>query len=363
MWSKRFDREMHDVFAIQDEIAAAITHAFKGSLRGEVAASTRLRHSEDIEAYELCLRGRYFLAKRVEGLPQAHAFYERAVERDPQYALALAGLGEVCTLMGIYLFLPPMEAFSEARKAAAAALALDPRLPESHLALAGVSFHHDWDWEAAQRGFEKALELRHQDPLMRIWLAYFLAVIGDFDRALGLSEQAAREDPLSHYVQGARQIVLYVARRFEEAIEVAEKMIEIDPHNSEPYRWGGISFALLGRWEEAVEWLQRAMMLSGRHVYAIMDLASTLAMLGQEEEARELLAELEERRAREWIPSMSISMACAALGDIESALDWLELAYDERDVWIPALGTDPRFDPLRGQRRFEQMRERLGLPG
>jgi tetratricopeptide (TPR) repeat protein len=150
-----------------------------------------------------------------------------------------------------------------------------------------------------------------------------------------------------------------LARRLR---DVGDARLEIDPHISEFYRWGGKSYALLDRYEEAMEWLRQAVTLSGRHAYAINDLASTLALSGQEDEARELLAELEERRAREWIPSMSLSMLCGALGEIDSALDWLELAHDERDVWVPALGTDPRFDPMREDPRFIEMLARLDLP-
>ena len=269
LWSERFDREMHDVFAIQDEIAAAITDTFKVSLLGETAASTQLRHSEDPHVYQLYLKGRYFLAQRVEGLAEAIGFYRRALERDPQYALAHAGLAEAFTFMGIYNFLPPKEAFPEARKAASSALALDAQLAEAQLALAEINLFHDWDWAAAQRGFEKAVALRPQDPVMRLWLGYYHAVLGNSGRALTLSAQAAEEDPLSLLVQGAYAMVLYLARLFEDAIAVCGEMIELDRHNSEAYRWGGKAHGLLGRWERAVEWLRQAVTFSERNAWAI----------------------------------------------------------------------------------------------
>ena len=362
LWSERFDREMHDVFAIQDEIAAAITDTFKVSLLGDTAASTQLRHSEDIRVYQLYLKGRYFLAQRVEGLAEAIGFYRHAVERDPQYALAHAGLAEAFTFMGIYNFLPPKEAFPEARKAASSALALDAQLAEAQLALAEINLFHDWDWAAAQRGFEKAVALRPQDPVMRLSLGYYHAVLGDPERALTLSAKAAEEDPLSLWVQVAYAMVLYLARLFEDAIAVCEKTIELDRHNSEAYRWGGRAHGLLGRWERAVEWLRQAVTLSGRNAWAICDLASTLAMSGQEDEARVLLAELEDRSAREWIPPMAISLIYANLGEIDRALDWLERSYDARGVWLVALRTDPCFDPMRSNPRFDELLDRLDFP-
>jgi len=362
LWSERFDREMDDVFAIQDEIAAAITDTFKVSLLGERTASTQLRHSEDLEAYQLYLKGRYFQAQRLEGLAEAVGFFQQAVERDPHYALAHAGLAEAFIFMAVYNFLPPKEAFPEARRAAASALALDAQLAEAHVALAEINLFHDWDWAAARRGFAKALELRPQDPMMRIWLGYYHGILGEFDRALPLCTQAAEQDPLSLWVQGAFAMILYLARQFEDAVTVCEKMIELDRHNSEAYRWGGKSLGLLGRREQALEWLRQSVTLSGRNAWAINDLATTLAMSGQEGEARELLAELEERSREEWMPPMAISFAHGGLGEIDRALDWLERSYMERDVWFAAIRTDPRFDPMREDPRFEELLARLDFP-
>jgi len=264
--------------------------------------------------------------------------------------------------MAVYNFLPPKEAFPEARRAAASALALDAQLAEAHVALAEINLFHDWDWAAARRGFAKALELRPQDPMMRIWLGYYHGILGEFDRALPLCTQAAEQDPLSLWVQGAFAMILYLARQFEDAVTVCEKMIELDRHNSEAYRWGGKSLGLLGRREQALEWLRQSVTLSGRNAWAINDLATTLAMSGQEGEARELLAELEERSREEWMPPMAISFAHGGLGEIDRALDWLERSYMERDVWFAAIRTDPRFDPMREDPRFEELLARLDFP-
>jgi TolB-like protein/Flp pilus assembly protein TadD len=362
LWSQRYDRETHDVFAIQDEIAAAITDTFESSILGQRAPSSRLRHTEDLEAYEFYLKGRYFQGRRVEGLPKAVDCYRQAVERDPQYALAHAGLAEAFVFLGIYNFLPPKEAFPEARKAAASALALDARLAEAHAALAEINLFHDWEWAAAERGFEKAVALRPQDPGMLIWLSYFHAMLGDFETALPLGARAAEMDPLSLWIQGAFAIQLYLARRFENAIAIFEKMIELEPGNSEAHRWAGRSKQLLERWDEATASLRQAVKLSGRNSWAIADLATTLAESGATDEAAKLLAELEERSSSEWIPPMALAFVNAALGQQDHAFSCLERSYEARGVWFAALRTEPYFDGLRADPRFGELLSRLNFP-
>jgi serine/threonine-protein kinase len=362
LWSERYDRETRDVFAVQDEIAAAVTDTFKSSLLGKRAPLTRLRHTENFEAYELYLKGRYFQGQRVEGLPKATECYRQAVELDTQYALAHAGLAEAFVFLGIYSFLPPREAFSVARKSAASALALDVGLAEAHAALAEINLFHDWEWAAAERGFEKAVALKPQDPGMLIWLSFFHAMLGNFETALPLGERAAEMDPLSLWIQGAFGIELYLARRFEDAILLFEKMIELEPGNSEAYRWGGRSKRLLDRRDEATAWLRQAVKLSGRNPWALADLATALAESGETDEATQLLAELEDRLSSEWIPPMAIMFVHAALGEKDRAFDWLERSHEARGVWLAAMKTDACFDALRSDRRFEQLLRRLDFP-
>ncbi|MEJ7812489.1 MAG: protein kinase [Gemmatimonadaceae bacterium] len=388
LWSERYDRQLADVFEVQDDIAGRVVKALKGTLltrpltppRGGVPAGDAAagsaestpsgasvsgpvprRQSTDPETYELYLKARYFVNLRVDGAVKGMEYFRRAVERDPAFALAHAGVAQAYQVLTLYAFLPSSDGFPASRDAAMRALELDPNLAEGHLALAAVSLFYDWDWPEARRRFERTCALNPNDPICYSLFAYYHVMLGDLDAAVELAKKGVELDPLGPSTHTSLAQVLYLARRYDEAIERCRLVNELSPAFSESHRWQAICHIALGEWDAAVEEAEQVIAISGRYPWAVFTLGVALAASGRFDEARALLAELEARAVRELIPPISFAFLHAAVGDTEMAFHWMERSYEARDFWLVMLAVEPRMDPLRGDPRFEDLVQRIGL--
>ena len=289
-------------------------------------------------------------------------FLEQALARDPNYALAHAGLADSHALLGFYCVRRPVEAFGDAKRSALRARAIEPALAEARPALAYVAMYHDWDWDAAEREFQDAIRLNPGYATAHQWYGNFQSVLGRVDGALASFHRGVALDPLGAIRHAALGWGYYFARQYEPALDQCRRAIEIDPELPVAHHWLALVSEEVGDWDTAEAAMRRTVELSGRDGGSLASLAATMARRGREQEARALLAELERLRRTSYVSAYDFATTHAALGEIASALEWLEQAYEERTHRMAFLRVDPRLDRLREQPRFEALLERMAFP-
>jgi serine/threonine-protein kinase len=363
LWSETFDREMEDVFAIQDEISRGTVSALKLRLFGEAAGPLVKSATSDFEAYTLYLKGRLHWNRRSDdSLRQGLRYFEEALGRDPDYPLAHVGLADSYVLLGFYTALAPREAFPRARTAAETALRLDPTLGEAYPTLAYVKMYHEWDWLGALAMFREAIERNPGYATTYQWQGNCLALLGRFDASIASFQRAVELDPLSGIKTAALGWGYYFARRYAEAIAQQRRALEIEPDLAVAHLWYGLSLEQTGATEEAVERFGDALRLVGRDPVGLAFLIHGLAVAGRRTEAEQRLDELLRMAQERYVSGYDIAVAFAGLGRREDALDWLERAYAERTHWMALLKVDPRLDPLREEPRFSKLLARMAFP-
>jgi serine/threonine-protein kinase len=363
LWSERYDRDMEDVFAIQDEIAATIVETLRIHLVGETALPRVRRSTANPEAYNLYLQGRYWWNKRSEGgLWKGIQFFEQAIGQDPSYALAHAGLADSYSVIGYYALIPPKTAFAKAKHAAEQALALDAGLAEAHVSMALIRFWFDWDWAAAEAEFRQAFACSANDVRAHMFLGQLLAATGRADEAEVEWQAALELEPMSPLTHGIVGSGLYFARRYEAGLTRCRRALEIDPDHLQSLWAGAGNAARIPRVDEAIEKGQRAAALSGRSPMILGMLAFAFSAGGRRDEAQALLAELEARSKQEYVAPLSRAWILASLGDKQQTLEWLERGYEERNSMMMGLAAMADFDFLRGEPRFMDLLRRMKLP-
>lgn len=362
IWSQRFDRELVDVFALQDEIARTIVNALRAGLVTELPDPQPIRYTTNLRAYGYYLKGRYAWNKRTqEGVREAIDFFERAIAEDPGYALAYAGLSDSYALHVDYRNVPVREGLERAKEYARKAIALDDTVAEAHASLAWCLFIYDWDWEESDRESRRAIELDPRYPSAHQWYTFLLASQGTFDDAIASAQRAVELDPAS--VSGRRSLAWahYYARRHEQARLHAQRAIAMNPTAEESYRIMALALLQSGELREAESVVREAMELPGSSIYSKALLGHILARQGEEAKARSLLRELEAEASTGYVSPVALSTLFLGLGDRDRAMDWLERSYEERRGWLTYLRVNALFDPLRGMPRFEALRERMKL--
>ena len=363
IWSQRYDRTLHDVFAIQDEIARTIVDTLRVTSFADFASPVARRSTGSVTAYQLYLRGRYAWNKRTqEGVAEAIEYFQQAIAEDPAYALAYTGLADAYALHVDYRSVPVHEGFARAKDYARKALALDDRLAEAHASLAWSLFVYDWDWTGAAREFRRSIELDPRYATAHQWYAFLLASRGQLEEALVEGHTAQELDASSVSVRRSLAWVYYYARRFEPARYHLSRAIAMNPGAEETYRVLGLTLAIDGQLEEAERVLREAVSMAGSGSYTSATLGFALARAGKRDEAEELLANLEQERARNYVSPVALATLLLGLGYNDRALDWAEKAYEERRGWLAYLTVNPLLDPVRGHPRFEALVARMRDP-
>ena len=361
IWSEVFDRDVEDVFAIQEEISRAIVSGLRVRLLGPDATRLVRPATDDLEAYTLYLKGRQLWNRRTEeALRIGLRHFERALERDPNYAMAHAGLADSYCILGFYTALPPGEAFPRAREGALRALALDPKLSEARPTLAYVSMYHDWDWAEAEQQFQAAIRAAPGYATAHQWYGNFLALMGRCDESQAEFGKAVALDPLSPIKCAALGWGLYFGRRFPEAIAQCRRALELDPGMAVTHLWLGLALDQQGQCGEAIASFQESVRLSPEPL-GVAFLAHGLARAGRTEEARTRLAELEEIRAERYVSAYDLAVIHVGLGQADRAMGLLHQGLEERTHWMALLGVDPRLDPIRRHPDFARLLGTLGL--
>jgi non-specific serine/threonine protein kinase len=363
LWGERHARKIADVLAVENEIAERISESLRLKLTGEEKEQLVRRSTENQEAYRLYLRGRYFWNKRTEeGLRRGIEYFRRAIDVDPDYAVAFVGIAHSYAVLGFHAIAPPGEAFPRAKAAALKALEIDPSLAEARAPLAYTLHYYDWNWAESEREYRKGLEAAPNDATAHNYYASLLISLGRFEEAFAQWRRAQELDPLSLINRAATGWSFYVARRYDEAVREAEKTLEMDPTFAVARRVLGLSFQKTSRPDEAIEELRKAVELSGGSTQYLADLARALATGGREAEARRTLGELEEISKSRYVSPYFMAAVHLGLGDKDRAFDCLEEAYGERSLGMTFLKLDPNLDDLRAEPRFADLVRRVGLP-
>ena len=361
LWSRTYERKLEDVFEIQEEISRSIVETLKGTLLGSADSAATAKRDRDLEAYSLYLRGRHAWYRRTrEGLRAAATYFAEAIEKDPQYALAHAGLADAHAVLGFYDYLPPREAFPQAERAAKRAMDLDSSLVQPYATLGYVELYHHWSWGRAEEWFTRAIDVGPRYSTAHQWYANFLTVRARFDEAERAMRRAQEIDPLSLIASAALGWVLYYAGEYERAVEQCRLTLELDPTYAVAMLWRGWALQELGRITDAVTVLDSAVRLTRGSPIFVASLAQARAVAGDSAGARRLLADLEARAKADYIPTYELAKIHLALGARDRTLDLLERAYDERSHSMVFLGVDPQLRRLSGEPRFERLIARVG---
>jgi tetratricopeptide (TPR) repeat protein len=362
MWSERYDRKLDDVFAIQDEIARTIVGQLRSTSFADVVAAPSDRHTENIKAYGLYLRGRYAWNKRTsEGVTEGIKYFEDAIAVDPSYALAYTGLADSYALHIDYRNVPTHEGFEKAKFYARKAIELDDTLAEAHASLAWSLFIYDWDWNGAARAFRRAIELDPRYATAHQWYAFMLASQGKFDEALLEAHTAQENDPSSVSVRRSLGYTYLYARKYEQARYHVDRAIAMNPTAEETYRIQGLIFTLDKQYSAAERVLREALALAPECAsYSKATLAYSLACAGDLSYARQIATELDEKmRTEDYVSPVELATVYIALGDTQKALDWVERTVDDRRGWAAYLRVHPILDPLRAEPRFKAIVQRM----
>jgi adenylate cyclase len=363
LWGAQYDREPDDIFVVQDEIATEISGKLRLQLTRTENKRLTIHHTENAEAYRLYLKGRHHWNRWTEeAFYKAIEYFQLAVEKDPSYALAYAGVADSYVLLGWNSYLPPNEAFSKGKAEAMTALNLDPDLAEAHTALAALLWLHDWQWKEAQTEFKRSLELAPSYATANHWYAEYLMTMGRNEEAMARMEHSQELDPLSLIINVAVGWALYFAHRYEAAIEQLRRTVELDPNYPVTYWILGLLLRKTGQYELAIREGERGVKLSGGSPLMRAALANTLATAGRTKEALEILDDLRKLAKQKYVPPYFFAGIQIGLGADDSAIEYLEKAYEEHSHWLIYLHIDPSMDTLRYNARFRDLLRRVGLP-
>jgi len=362
LWGEQYNRKLADIFAIQEQIAREISEKLRLRLSREQQQGLAKRYTQNPESYQDYLRGRYFWNKRTaDGLNTAIEHFNKAIAKDPTFALAYAGIADCYAVMSFYTAVPPRESYPKAKSAALKALNIDGSLVEAHAALAWVKQEYDRDWGGAEKDYKRALELNPGYATARDWYALYLCALGRFDEALTEFRRAQELDPLSLIISTHAGYVFYYSHRYDEAIEQYRNTLAMDPNFSVARSDLARAYLQKSMYPEAVAELQAALRLGGEHPRNIGRLGHAYGLSGNRGEAQKILAELTAQSRQGHVPALAITEVYLALGDKERASEWLRKAVEERSAGVSWLKVGPAYAPLRSDPRFVELLRRMNL--
>jgi TolB-like protein/DNA-binding winged helix-turn-helix (wHTH) protein/Flp pilus assembly protein TadD len=363
LWASRFDEKLTDIFTVQDSISERVAGVLAVKLTGEEKERLTKHYTESAEAHQLYLMGRYHLNRLTDdGFAKSLEYFQQAIEKDPNFALAYTGMAQSYNALGNFNVLRPNEVFPKARSAAMTAVKLDDLLAEAHTALAVVKLTYDWDWSGAEREFKRAIELNPSDSEAHFEYGFHLTVRGQFDEAVAEMRRAQELDPVSLVkITGLAQVLL-TARRYDETIQLCGNALEMDPNLGFAHWLLGYAYMWKGMYEPAIVAFRKSIPLSGDSPDEPAALGLAYALSGKSGEARKILEELKQRSTRKYLSPAVIATLHAALGEKDQAFGSLDKAYDERDNLLVLLNVEPIFDPLRSDPRFSNLLRRVGFP-
>ena len=362
LWGATFDEKFTDVFTVRDAVSQTVADALALRLSGEEKSQLSKRYTDNIEAYQLYLTGRYHYARLIPPeIRTAMTFYQQAIDRDPKYALAYFGLAEANRSLAITSDVPSKDSLPQAKAAAQKSLAIDDSLAEAHASLSFSLVWFDWDWAAAERESQRAITLNPNSAMAHFSHAHLLSDLGRHDEAVADGMRAVELDPLFFLYRAIGALFLHHAGRNEEARVQLEKTFELDPNFWIAHLTLGKVYTQQRKYPEAIAEFEKAKELSRGNSEAIASIGYVAALAGDNAKARAVLDELKTLSNQHYIPPVNIALVYNGLGHQDEALAHLERACDERDVRLPLLKVDPRWDSFRSNPRFVAVLKRIGL--
>jgi serine/threonine protein kinase/tetratricopeptide (TPR) repeat protein len=363
LWGAQYDRKPADIFAIQDEISNEISEKLRLKLTRAEKKRLVKRQTDDAEAYRLYLKGRHHWNRWTEdGFYKAIEYFQQAVDKDPSYALAFAGIADSYVLLGWNSYLPPKDAFPKGKIAAMRALRLDPDLGEAHTALSAVLWLHDWQWPEAHAEFKRSLALSPSYPTANHWYAEYLMTMGSHAEAIAKMKSSQELDPLSLIISDGIGWASYMARRYDDAMEQLRRTVELDPNYPVTYWILGLLLRKMGHHKLAIAEGEKAVKLSGGSSLMRAAFAQTLATAGKKKIAIQILNDLVKLSKQKYVAPYFLAGIYVGLAEEDNAMECLEKSYEEHSHWLMYLHIDPSMDGLRANPRFQDLLQRVGLP-
>ncbi|HEY8186956.1 MAG TPA: protein kinase, partial [Pyrinomonadaceae bacterium] len=361
IWGAQYNRKLTDLVSLQGEIAGEIVEKLKLKVSGGEKGLDK-HYTENNEAYQLYLKGRFYWNKRTgDSLKKSIEYFNQAIEKDPSFALAYAGLAD-CYLVPANP-LPPREKMPKAKAAAMRALELDETLAEAHTSLARVAHVYTWDWPGAEKEFKRALELNPRYATAHQWYGGYLETMGRYDEAMAERKLAQELDPFSLVINFEAGLAFYFARNYDQAIDQFQKTLELDPNFLPAHGSLAAAYEQKGMYDKATAEFKDLTFKGSEWPMGVATLGHIYAVSGKKDEAQAVLNQLKDRSSQEYVPANSIALVYAGLGDKDQAFAWLERAYEERAFAIAqGLKRDPRWDSLRSDPRFADLVRRIGVP-
>ena len=356
LWSETFDREMKDIFTIQTDIATQIAKSLKTKLSLEEQKQIEKKFTENAEAYQLYLRGRYYWNKRTkETLKKGIGYFQQAIEIDSMYSLAYAGLGDSYLMLGVYEVLPPRASFPVAKKYIEKALQLDPKLAEAYATLIDINLHYDWDMEMAENNFRKAIELNPNYAYAYHWHAEVLSIQKQFKSAVQSAQTALKIEPFSIIINAQLGTDFMYAGDMQNSVAQYQKTVEIDSTSALGHYFLGIAYIGLKQFDKALQHLHKAISLDPNNIGILATAAYAEGIAGNRSEAIRIEKDLLKQAQNNYVPSYELAIVELGLGKNEQALHYLEQAFTERGPWMPFLSMNPLFSSLKEDKRFQEL--------
>jgi TolB-like protein/Flp pilus assembly protein TadD len=363
LWGEQYRRKLKDIFELEEEISREISGKLRLRLSGEEKKRLVKRYTENTEAYQLYLKGRYYTNKRTEDwIKKGIEYFQQATDTDPNYALAYAGLADAYAFLASSTGgMPPRDTYPKAKAAALKALAIDEALAEAHTSLGFFHLMYDWNFAAAESEFKRAIKLNPGYANAHDGYGFLLKATARSEEAIRASRQAKKLDPLSLFTNVSLGWAYYFARDYERAIEQGRKALELEPRFDFAYWIVGLAFAQQGRMDESINALNQAVLLTGGALTHEAHLGYAYALSGKREEARQVLADLEEIAKEKYVSAYYFAIIHLGLGEQELTFQWLERAAEERAGFLAFIKVEPMFDPLRSDERFSSLLGRMRL--
>jgi TolB-like protein/DNA-binding winged helix-turn-helix (wHTH) protein/lipoprotein NlpI len=365
LWAETYESELGNILTLQSQVASAIVNEIRVNLTPEEQKRLATPRLVNAQAYEDYLKGRYYWNKRSEeGLTKAVEYYQRAAEKDPQYALAYAGLADCYDLLGSTIIgaMSTTEAAPKAKAAALNALAIDPSLVDAEITLASIKLNYDWDWQGAENGFKHTIELNPDQATAHQRYSLYLTAMGRSQESLAEIKRAHDLDPLSLSINFSVAWRLYLARQYDQAIQQSRSTIDLDPNFVLAHLVLGQAYEQKGEFEMAIAELKKAASISPNSPLMLGALGHAYAMAGDTADAEKVRDDLVRRSNHQYVSPFYAALIFAGLKENEKALDWLDQAYQDRSNPLIFLKVDPELDPLRTNPRFQDLQRRIGLP-
>ncbi len=364
LWGQQYNRKLSDIFAVQEEISSEICEKLRVRLSGEQKKRLAKRSTENTEAYQLYLKGRYYWNRRApDRVQKGIEYFQQAIDKDPTFAPAYAGLADSYGTLSMYGALPPRQSFPRQKAAAARALELDDKLAEAYASLGYATAFYDWDWSGAEKLFQRAIDVKEKCSSAYHSYAVLLCVVGRFQEAIAAAKRAQESEPLSLAISSGVALAFHCAREYDRSIEESQKTIDLDPTFGTAYYCIGLAHEQKGMLEQATADFEKAVSLLPGTPRANAALGHAHAIAGRTSEARKILNDLKELSKQRYVAPLDLAPVCAGLGGIDEAFEWIDKGCEDRSLWLGWMNPDPRSDCLRSDPRFQAFLRRIGLAG